>query len=761
MMMQLKRFGAKPGVLFRLAGRGLKELLVGGARERSLDSLEPRALLAGTPLPALTDLESASNAVVRLQTNFGDIDIELFTSSAPISTTNFLTYVNDGRVSDTFFHRSAFNEDGSAFVLQGGGFRYKDATGFEVIQTDAAIVRETTNRSNLARTLAYARTNDINSATSQWFINYVDNTFLDPTSSSNGFAVFGRVVQGWDVVLTIQGLGADDLQSQSALQGTNNNAFGEVPTTSAFSGTLTEASLVQIRAAEVIKPSGFNGFFNQQVVLPEGFAGTQNSESVNIYNPNTVAARYQIIARYEFGATRDAVIASGTLSAGATTLLSLSNGSSGGSNLVRTSNPYSIIVQTALPDGTSNARAIAASSDRVDFNASTSEGFFNTTGYSDSELRTWDFARVERNSLSREFITWTNLSDQPATVTLTFTNSSTSQTITVSTDAYRRGGVDLFARNIISGPLSVRVTSTQNIVAFLSDFDVPQSGTAQNSAYTPGWSVFGTPGGGSASAALADVTVRSNFDNIISIANPNSVAAVVTFQIWQAGSSNSTTSTQIVFANSRLDFDLSNVAGLPQNQELSITYTSGTTLVTAQYTSTSNVGRNQATTTPTDGVSTAFATRLAPQTTFTNGGFDPSRNDGTLTERISIYNPFFASNNVQLSYTVRYSFSDGTVIDAFTGTLNAQARVDVLTGDSSAVRSRIGSASTFRNYAITVFATATNTSSTQIAGLVQLTRLDTTLGRSVTSGGTQSSFGVSFGDSIFSTSTTGGGGSNG
>ncbi|MFA6044523.1 MAG: peptidylprolyl isomerase [Phycisphaerales bacterium] len=754
MLMKLSRFGVQPGALFRSAGRGLRQLLVGGARQQTLDSLEPRALLAGTPLPQLTDLESSSNAVVRIETNFGDIDIELFTSSAPISTTNFLTYVNSGRLSDTFFHRSAFNQDGSPFVLQGGGFRYKNGTGFEVIQTDAPIVRETTGRSNLARTLAFARTSSINSATDQWFINYVDNTFLDPTDASNGYAVFGRVVQGWNVVQTIQGLGSQDLTSQSAFQGSDNTAFGEVPTTSAFNGTVTEASLVQIRAAEVIKPSGFDGFFSQQVVMPEGFADTQATESLNLYNPNGVAARYQIIARYEFSTTRDTVIGSGTISAGATTLLSLSNGSNTSGNLVRSNNPYSIIVQTALPNGTSNPLPIAAASDRVDFNAETSEGFFNPAGYSNTDLRVWDFARVERNANSREFITWTNLSDQPTTVTLTFTNSSTTQTITVTTDAYRRGGLDLFRASVITGPLSVRITSTQNIVTYLSDFDVPAPGVPAGGVYTPGWSVAGTPGGGSAAGALSDVVVRPNFDNIISIANPNTVAAVVIFQFRQAGTSGSTSSTQIVFANSRLDFDLSTVGGLPQNTELTATYSSGSTLVTAQYTSTDNVGRNQNTGKTADGISSAFVSRIGSQTYFTNGAFDPARTDGTLVERISIYNPFSAAG-VSINYTVRYSFSDGTAIDTFTGTLAPQDRIDLFTANSSAVRGKIGSNSNFRNYSITVFATANDAGSTAVSGLVQLTRIDTTLGRSISSTGTPADFGFPFNDSIF---TTGGSG---
>ena len=754
MSMKLSRFDMQPKALFRSAGRSLRELLVSGARQQTLDALEPRALLAGTPLPQLTDLESSSDAVVRIETNFGDVDIELFTSSAPISTANFLKYVNTGRLSDTFFHRSSFNQDGSPFVLQGGGFRYKDGTGFETIQTDAPIVRETTNRSNLARTLAFARTNDINSATDQWFINYVDNTFLDPTDASNGYAVFGKVIQGWSVVQTIQGLGSQNLTSQSAFQGPDNSSFSEVPTTSAYTGTVSEAGLVQIRAAEVIKPSGFDGFFSQQVVMPEGFAGAQTTENLNLYNPNGVAARYQIIARYEFSTTRDTVIASGTISAGATTLLALSNGSNSGSDLVRANNPYSIIVQTALPSGTASPLPIAAASDRVDFNAEASEGFFNTAGYSDSDLRVWDFARVERNANSREFITWTNLADVPVNVTLTFTNASTTQTLNITTDAYRRGGLDLALANIIGGPVSVRITSTQNIVTFLSDWDVPATGVPASGAYTPGWAVAGTPGGGSAAAALSDVVVRSNFDNIISIANPNTVAAVVIFQFRQAGTAGSTTSTQIVFANSRLDFDLSTVGGLPLNTDLTVSYSSGTTLVTAQYTSTDNVGRNQATGKKADGVSSAFVTRLGTQTYFTNGAFDPSRSDGSLTERISIYNPFSATG-VNLNFTVRYSFSDGTAIDAFSDSLAPQDRVDLDTANASAVRSKIGSNSSFRNYSITVFATASDGASTPLAGLVQLTRIDTTLGRAISSTGTNADFGLAFNDPIFATGGTG------
>jgi len=130
--------------------------------------------------------------MVVLRTSMGDITIELIPDEAPISVQNFLQYVYDGFFDGTIFHRVI---DG--FMVQGGGFT-KD-----MIQkpTREPIKNEAENGlKNTRGTLAMARTNVVDSATSQFFINLVDNDFLDHSAKTFGYAVFGKVVAGMDVV---------------------------------------------------------------------------------------------------------------------------------------------------------------------------------------------------------------------------------------------------------------------------------------------------------------------------------------------------------------------------------------------------------------------------------------------------------------------------------------------------------------------------------------------------------------------------------
>ena len=132
---------------------------------------------------------------VKLTTSLGTIIVQLNSEKAPVSSANFLTYVNEGFYNGTIFHRVI-----KGFMAQGGGF---DAS-FAQKKTHDPIKNEADNGlTNKRGTLAMARTNDPNSATAQFFINYKDNTFLNhtsPTSSGWGYAVFGEVVEGMDVV---------------------------------------------------------------------------------------------------------------------------------------------------------------------------------------------------------------------------------------------------------------------------------------------------------------------------------------------------------------------------------------------------------------------------------------------------------------------------------------------------------------------------------------------------------------------------------
>lgn len=138
---------------------------------------------------------------VNLETNFGPIVLELDEAKAPATVANFLEYVNSGHYNGTIFHRVI-----PGFMVQGGGFE----PGMRQKGTNAPIKNEATNGlENDKYTVAMARTNDPHSATAQFFINVADNAFLNHTSPSPsgwGYAVFGKVVDGSDVVDKIVGV---------------------------------------------------------------------------------------------------------------------------------------------------------------------------------------------------------------------------------------------------------------------------------------------------------------------------------------------------------------------------------------------------------------------------------------------------------------------------------------------------------------------------------------------------------------------------
>jgi len=133
--------------------------------------------------------------MVKLHTNHGIITLELDAEKAPKTVENFLQYVRDGFFDGTIFHRVI---DG--FMIQGGGFE----PGLTQKPTRAAIPNEAGNGlKNDTYTIAMARTNDPNSATAQFFINVANNSFLNhtaPTPQGYGYAVFGKVVEGMDVI---------------------------------------------------------------------------------------------------------------------------------------------------------------------------------------------------------------------------------------------------------------------------------------------------------------------------------------------------------------------------------------------------------------------------------------------------------------------------------------------------------------------------------------------------------------------------------
>ena len=136
--------------------------------------------------------EQLDNPRVLMKTSDGDIVIELYAEKSPVTVENFLSYVDAGYYDGTVFHRVISN-----FMIQGGGF----TTEMKEKPTRDPIVNESSNKLHNTRgTLAMARTSDPNSATAQFFINQRSNLRLDWTPGNEGYAVFGEVVEGMQVV---------------------------------------------------------------------------------------------------------------------------------------------------------------------------------------------------------------------------------------------------------------------------------------------------------------------------------------------------------------------------------------------------------------------------------------------------------------------------------------------------------------------------------------------------------------------------------
>ena len=152
-----------------------------------------------------------ANPQVLFETSSGEILVELFSDSAPKSVENFLRYVDEGFYENTIFHRVIKN-----FMIQGGGLGPR----MEEKSTHAPVENEADNGlKNERGTLAFARTMDPHSATAQFFVNLVDNDFLDhsaPTPQGWGYCVFGKVIDGMDVVDAIA-------KSKTASQGMHDD----------------------------------------------------------------------------------------------------------------------------------------------------------------------------------------------------------------------------------------------------------------------------------------------------------------------------------------------------------------------------------------------------------------------------------------------------------------------------------------------------------------------------------------------------------
>lgn len=169
-------------------------LFAASACQNKASSTETSAADQETPARSSVEksVKKREAKMVEFETNMGSFKVELYADKAPITVDNFLKYVESNFFEGLIFHRVI---DG--FMVQGGGFtaNMQEKDGFPPIKNESG-----NGLSNEAMTLAMARTNDPDSASSQFFINLVDNDYLNGSSSQPGYAVFGKVVEGQEVI---------------------------------------------------------------------------------------------------------------------------------------------------------------------------------------------------------------------------------------------------------------------------------------------------------------------------------------------------------------------------------------------------------------------------------------------------------------------------------------------------------------------------------------------------------------------------------
>jgi cyclophilin family peptidyl-prolyl cis-trans isomerase len=689
--------------------------------DRFFDTLEQRVVLYAPPFladfPDTSEMANAQNTVVRMQTSQGIIDIELYdkfgpdgATAAPITTENFLRYISEGRYENVFFHRLAFKDGGTVpFVLQGGGFRF-DAPSASVspIDTFATILNEfDPGRSNVERTLAMAKLgHDPNSATSQFFVNLSDNA-ANLDVQNEGFTVFARVISGWEIVQTITTFTRQNLNS---VYPGGQGALDEVPLSAPGS-----TNLITILDVDVIKPGSTIQFYDHAIYFPDGFRSGNSSGTVNLVNLDVnEQAHYEVIVRFETG-QRDRVISSGTLTPGAHLSIPVYRAQDANIDHVR-GGAFAFEIRATKP--------VAASITHSDFNATTTETFINPRDFDAADLHEWTFAMGLKGTGIPSFLVWQNLSDQEAALMVTFiAENGDTFDLGQSLHPFRRGGLDVnLLPGVPAGAYSVKITSTQPIVAALSQYRIAPGRAAIES---------GSLAGGAAEGVLPGAYISGDGQSILSVALHRSVTepVIVDFEFILADGSVITSPSLFTLSNDnrRQDADLFEASGvLPSDELFTIRYSvrDGVTPITASYLGLLN-GQT---------MRSAFQTVSGQEVFFAGGMTDPEAGEGAG-EFISIYNPHL-DPDVTVEYRLRFHFvSDpaGEIILPFAGvgTLAPGQSVHINVRELNEVMQRINAGTHFQIYGITVSADIQKDGQeTPGAIFAQYTRLHPTAGTS-------------------------------
>ncbi len=651
-----------------------------------IENLEQRIALYQGPMihqpPAFASLEAVTDTVVRVLTNMGRFDIELFDTTAPNTVENFLNYVTSGRLDETFFHRSL-----SGFVLQGGGYSFDDVTGLASVPSDPPIVNEF-SRSNLARTVAMAKVpNNPNSATSQFFINLADNPDLN--TQNGGYTVFGKVVQGWDIVQTIAGLALRDLDQAFTGANPNPGTFDNVPVTPQYNNNVgpTEATIVKIVDIEIIKARGSGKYYEQAYVFPDGFRSNTTTERIDLLNlDENWPSLYQIIVRYETGA-RDQVVASGTIPAGARRSFKVNDFNVPGYNIVRSNVGYAFEVRAT--------RALAVGIDRRDNGVTVGEEFLMTARQYTFALQRWNFGGGEKNALTDSFLTYESLTAAKITVNIgIYPETGQPRFISRTLEAFRRGGLDignLSSTLIPDGDYSVQVTASGPIVAALSLYK-----RGGPSALSEGFTSLGSLHTGATEGFLAGAIIPENGTGLVELMYTAGSPLAVTVDLYfylNGGGDPIVRTVLLTSANRRETRDLLAIApALPTGEFFSIRY--------QVRNDAAHVAVNFRSRVAGDEISTPFQTQTTRDVAFSDGYTNPSEVPTSMNETISVFNPY--ANNVNFLYQVFFRFADGTILATDTLSLNPLRRQDINPQSIPAVLNKINSNPAHRFYSVQI-----------------------------------------------------------
>ncbi|MEX2219333.1 MAG: sensory rhodopsin transducer [Phycisphaerales bacterium] len=538
------------------------------------EPLEPRTLLAGTPFPGLELLEDPSNTVIRMETRYGDVDIELLDSVAPSTVAAFLQTLRRGDYAGTFFHYA----DGER--LRGGIDRLDPVSGPTERFTSLAADTPPT-RSNQVMTLAMPVLNGQTNpqGTTELVFNLADNAAAD-----NEFAVFGRVVQGWSVILQIAGLPTLDISgyfpgNPIAVELT------QVPVTEndPLPPAITQDLIVPIGDMQIIKPGGIDQFYTEKVYYPEGYSWERTFEAIELLNPVSpggAAAHYQIIVRYETG-PRDQVVATGELAPGRRDSAVIAPGFGNPSTIVRNHEPYAYEVWSTAP--------IAAGFRHKDFKAGVGESFARLESIPvPGDDHVWSFFQAALGfDPQHVFLVWQNTTGTDATVWATFFFED-AEPIQESffLGGHRRGGLNVKDfPNFPTGATFVgaRISADQPIVAAITRYDTRGGGGGNGDV--GGITALGIPGLGS-TVGITPGAARGVQDPF-AILNGGSADAEVTLFITPEGSTTPITRTVTVPASRMLILDgQDNPAELaPSGEFFSLRYASDQPLVAGFITS--------------------------------------------------------------------------------------------------------------------------------------------------------------------------------